>query len=189
MNVFWRNNQVLTEPEAELLKQLLLAHHQSCFRNNASSMAVVLAADSSGSLSKAVIAGIATMGVKHAPVEKTARFLLMNNPPGEVPSILKRGGKVPGWGGTYQKGKPDPLWAQVDNLIELNHGNLYNKLKAVTAQLKEHGKLIYPNPSAYTACVAIVLEMPPKLASYLFISGRITGWAELAAGYLERETS
>jgi citrate synthase len=184
MNAFWRNNN-LTESESELFKQLLLTHHKSCFRDNASSMAVVLAADASGSLSKAIAAGIATMGGKHAPVEETTWFLSLENPAREVDSILKRGGKVPGWGGTYQKGKPDPLWDQVDTLIKTDSPVLYSKLLAVTNQfIIQHNKSLYPNPSAYTACVAIALGMPPKLTPYLFISGRITGWAELAAGHL-----
>lgn len=187
MNVFWRK-QDLTASDLELFKQLLSAHHQSCFRENASSTAVAIAADASGSLSKAVIAGIATTGDKHAPVEKTTRFLLLENPAREVDSILKRGGKVPGWGGTYQKGKPDPLWAQVDTLIKTDSPVLYSKLLAVTNQfIIQHNKSLYPNPSAYTACVAIHLGMSPKLAPYLFISGRIAGWTQVAAGYLERE--
>jgi citrate synthase len=121
------------------------------------------------------------MGARHAPVEATVRFLSLENPELEVASILKRGRKVPGWGGTFQKDLPDPLWAEVNELIP---EPLQDKLAAVTGMLHQHGKLIWPNPSAYTACVAIVLGMPPKLAPYLFIYGRLTGWAQIADRYL-----
>jgi citrate synthase len=151
-------------------------------------LAVRIAADASGELAKAIIAGIVTMGVKHAPVEETIRFLSLENPAGEVGSILRAGRKVPGWGGTFQKDKPDPLWAGVDSSLKKKSELLYAKCEAVTAELKDHGKILYPNPSAYTAATAIVLGVPSKVASWLFIYGRITAWVQLAAGYLkERE--
>jgi citrate synthase len=183
LTAFWRNED-FTPEESQLLGQLMWAHQQSCFRDNASTLAVKIAADASGELGKAIAAGIATMGIKHAPVEETTRFLTLENPANEVDSILKAGRKVPGWGGTFQKDKPDLLWAEVYRLIQFNHGILYYKCEAVTAKLQKQGKLIYPNPSAYTACVAIILGIPPKVAPYLFIYGRITGWAQIAAGYL-----
>jgi citrate synthase len=184
MKAFWRKNKEdleMTPEHYELLEQLFAAHHRSCFRDNPSSVAVMLSAHASGDLAKAISCAIATMGARHAPVEATVQFLSLENPELEVASILKRGRKVPGWGGTFQKDLPDPLWAKVNELIP---EPLQDKLAAVTAMLHQYGKLIWPNPSAYTACVAIVLGMPPKLAPYLFIHGRLTGWAQIADRYL-----
>jgi citrate synthase len=182
--VFWRNDRHLTSKEWKLLNELLDAHYQSCFRDNASSVGVAIAADASGELGKAITSGISTMGARHAPVVETVRFLSLEYPSGQVGSMLKRSQKVPGWGGTFQKDKPDPLWTAVDELIEDCQVGLYLKMAAVTDELKQHDKLLFPNPSAYTACVAIALGMPAELAPYLFIYGRLSGWAEIAAKHL-----
>lgn len=181
MNTFWRNDVAdLTKEESDLLEALWAAHYRSCFRNNASSMAVAIAADSSGDLAKAIVAGISTMGGRHAPLEETVQFLASEYSVTRVADMLKRGQKIPGWGGNFQKDQPDPLWENVDQLIEKFQPMMHQKLKAITAQLHQHGKELWPNPSAYTACVAIALGLSAQLAPFLFICGRLTGWTEIA---------
>jgi citrate synthase len=182
MKTFWR--QFLTDTEDELLGALMEAHHKSCFRDNASSMAVILAADASRDYCKAISAGIATLGGKHAPLEETLQFLSIPYPATQVGKILKEGRTVPGWGGTFQKASEDPLWREVSQLLGSRYPALHNKMKDVTEQLTEYGKHLYPNPSAYTACVGIALEMPPAIISYLLICGRLAGWTEIAAQHL-----
>ena len=171
----------MIEEEARLLESLMDAHFQSCFRENASSVAVAVTANSSEDLCKAIIAAICTMGAKHAPLEETVRFLSLVSPADHAALLLKRGEKVPGWGGTFQDGAIDPLWVEVEHLLKQYVPMMYFKLQSVTAILKGHGKLLHPNPSAYTACVALALGMPAKLTPYLFIQGRLNGWVELAA--------
>lgn len=185
MNAFWRDTE-LTDIELALLKELWMAHHLSCFRDNASSMAVAISADGSGDLTKAIVAGLSTLGDKHAPLEDTVMFLSQENPALQVAEMLNWGMKIPGWGGTFQDGAIDPIWIETDRLIERHQSALHLKLQAVTAILKGHGKLLAPNPSAYTACVAIALGMPRKLSPYLFIYGRLTGWAEIAAKHFRK---
>jgi citrate synthase len=186
MKAFWRDEE-LNSAEWHLLDALLSAHYESCFRDNASSVAVKIAADASGDFGKAIVAGISTMGGKHAPLEETIRFLSLEYSLCQVAEVLKRGQKIPGWGGTYQDGAIDPIWIEVDRLIERYQPTMHRKLEAITHQLKQHGKLLYPNPSAYTACVAIALGVPVELAPYLFIYGRIDGWAEIAAKHLRKK--
>lgn len=179
MTAFWRDYELIDE-EQRLLDSLYEAHFQSCFRENASSVAVAVTANASEDLPKAIVAAIMTMGGKHAPLEDTVRFLSLVSPADHAAVLLKRGEKIPGWGGTFQDGAIDPIWVQVEHLLKQFVPMMYFKLQSVTAVLKGHGKLLAPNPSAYTASVAISLGMPPKLAPYLFINGRLNGWAELA---------
>jgi citrate synthase len=184
IKAFWREDGLLTENEIYLLEALFEAHYHSCFRDNASSVAIRLASDSSGTLSKALIAALATLGGKHAPLEQTIQLLLTEAPSLLVDTYLKRGQKVPGWGGSFQGNAIDPIWSQVDTLLSNLYPRIWDTMNCVTARLQQRGKMVHPNPSAFTACVAIALSVPVKLAPYLFIYGRLPGWVELAAEYL-----
>lgn len=182
---WWRekpdvNVPPLTEAEEYLVKTLFKAHKKSCFRPNVSSETVLSTAAGSGSLTTAIAAALLTTGYRHAPIYDTVMFLSLEEPAKVVERILKAGNKVPGWGGAFQKTRPDPIWAGVDAALLDYNPSLHAKISAVTAELGNHGKNIYPNPSCYTAAVAIALGMPPALGIYLFIIGRLDGWCQLA---------
>jgi citrate synthase len=179
-NPFWRE-EPFDERERALLDALFLAHHQSAFRDNHSSVTAINAGAGSGDLSKAIAAALLTTGAKHAPLEATVEFLLLESPALMVPNILSAGLKVPGWGGTFQKDAPDPIWAEVARLLAANWPLLAAKLGFVSVTLRQHGKELCPNPSAYTAAVAIAIGLPPKLAPYLFTAARLSAWAQIAA--------
>jgi citrate synthase len=188
MNVPWRK-EPLSEPEKTLLGAVLLAHHKSSFRNNASSVAVVNAAAASRDLAKSIVAGLMTLGGRHAPIEQTYNLLAVRDPAAIVTDIVSSGGKVPGWGGTFQKDQPDPIWAEVSKLLEELYPSLAARLDAITEALHAEGKKIYPNPSAYTAAAAIALGLQPELAVYLFIGGRLDAWTRLAFTRISQEGS
>jgi citrate synthase len=179
-NPFWRE-EPFDERERTLLDALFLAHHQSAFRDNPSSVTVINAAAGSGDLAKAIAAAILTMGAKHAPLSSTVEFLLLEDPAGMVARILEAGQKIPGWGGTFQKDASDPIWAEVARLLAANWPLLAAKLGFVSVTLRQHGKVLCPNPSAYTAAVAIAIGLPPKLAPYLFAAARLSAWVQIAA--------
>jgi citrate synthase len=180
---FWRA-ELFSDTEQQLIDALLRAHHESCFRNNPSTVTVTNAAAGSGCLSKAIAAGILCIGSRHAPLSQTVEFLDQPYPSTFVPIILGRGEKVPGWGGTFQRGEPDPIWIEMDSLLHKFRPDIAQKLDSVTAELAAIGKKLTPNPSAYTACVAITIGLPAHLASYLFIAGRLSAWTQIAANYL-----
>lgn len=180
---FWRA-EPLSSSEQHLLDVLLCAHHESTFRNNPSTVTVTNAASGSGSLAGAIAAGILCMGATHAPLKKTVEFLDQPYPGAEVALILARNEKVPGWGGTFQGNVIDPIWVELDSLLHKLHPELAQKLDAVTVELAASGKILFPNPSAYTACVAIAIRLPAPLAPYLFIAGRLSAWTQIAASYL-----
>lgn len=168
-----------------LFDALMKAHYQSCFRENASSMAVANAAAGSGDLTKAIAAALMTVGAKHAPLESTVRFLSLDHPEQAVSTYLAKNEKVPGWGGTFQRDTRDPIWIPVEEELRAGWPEFTKKLDEVTSALHYHDKHVYPNPSAYTACAALILGVPARMASAFFIRGRIAGWCEIAARYLE----
>lgn len=182
---WWRampeaNTAPLTEPEQFLVHALFKAHNRSCFRPNVSSETVLSSAAGSGNLTTAIAAALLTTGYRHAPIYETVMFLSLDDPAKVAETIVEGGKKVPGWGGDFQRTRPDPVWAGVDAAVLDFNPSLHAKICAVTAALGKRGKNIFPNPSAYTAAVAITLQMPPQAAVYLFIVGRIDGWCQLA---------
>jgi citrate synthase len=186
MDTWWRTEPLQAE-EAGLLEALLRAHHESSFRDNASSVAVANAASGSADVGKAIAAGILTLGGKHAPLEQTVEFLASPSPASQVARMLEARAKIPGWGGTFQKDQPDPIWHEVDLFILRLAPELAAKLVDVGSALARHGYNLYPNPSAYTAAAALVLRVPAKLAVYLFIAGRVNAWAQIAAAQIYRK--
>jgi citrate synthase len=186
MQVWWRAES-LNGHEESLLNALFEAHYQSAFRQNASTVAVVNASDASGEVSKAIVAGIMSLGGKHAPLEKTYEFLSLLSPSEAIGPMVAAGGKIPGWGGTFQKDQPDPIWDKTASGLAENNPDLADQLRADTQELSKYGVNVYPNPSAYTAAVAITLQMPKKLLNYLFIASRIHAWAQIAAKQIPGE--
>jgi citrate synthase len=179
LNVWWRDKP-LSVPEHLLLGLLRKAHRESSFRPNPSSVAVANAVHGSGDIGKAIAAAILTVGGRHAPLEQTYYFLEHEYIAGQVRSLLEANQKVPGWGGSFQKDGVDPLWVGVYDFLREWYPQIATKLDLVTIELHKQGKIIYPNPSAFTAAVAIALQVPAKLAVYLFISARLDAWAEIA---------
>jgi citrate synthase len=178
---FWRE-EPFTDNERQLLDALFLAHHRSAFRDNPSSVTAINAAAGSGDLGKAIAAAILTTGGKHAPLEATTQYLLSYPDAIEwMDYDLKRGHKIPGWGGTFQKEGADPIWSRVASLLNSNWPLIAKNIADVTLQLRSRGKELYPNPSAYTAAVAIAIGLSAKLAPYLFAAARLSAWTQIAA--------
>ena len=162
---FWRD-EPLTEKEDKLLSLVLSAHDKSTERNNASTIAAVNSFMGSGSYINGIASALLTLGGLHAPLIETYEFL--RNP------IVK--GRVPGWGNSFHKHVPDPLWVEVDRHIK--GWNIGLDIERVTEELHKMGKNIYPNPSCYTAATAIILGIPEEFIAWLFIEGRLSGWTK-----------
>lgn len=182
----WWRNEALSREQQYLLEALFEAHHQSCFRPNVSTVTVVNAAAGSNDIASAIAAGILTTGGRHAPIKETYDFLGLDQPSREVGLIIQSGRQVPGWGGTFQKGAPDPIWKLVEGGLHEFYHDLSQDMDAVTSKLHELGKDIYPNPSCYTAATAIALDMPREAAVCLFISARLDAWSSIAFSQLEK---
>jgi citrate synthase len=177
MTPFWRTNP-LTDDEAKLLQLTLEAHAASAFRSNASSVALCNAAIASHDFTKALTGALATLGGVHAPLADT--YVLLSSSEFDAPErILLSGRKVPGWGNSFVKGAPDPIWEPVAAHLERINPTLAERLHNVTDMLRAVGKRLYPNPSAYTAAVAITLGIPAHLTPWLFVQGRLLSWSHL----------
>lgn len=121
-----------------------------------------------------------TLGDLHAPVTQCYEFLVSDTYPPD--------GKVPGWGNSFIKGRPDPAWEVVDVILCASFPSIYARIKAITQWLHDKGKPIYPNPGCYTAACAIGIGMPSRIASYLFIASRLEKWTEAFMNKTQEES-
>lgn len=157
--------------QVQLFNALVEAHRLSAFRDNISTSVIQAAMVGSGNYIQAVAAGILTLGNLHGPVVQTYDLLSSTDPKIDTNKL------VPGWGGSYQKNGIDPLWKPVHDLLP---ENMRLKLDLITSILHAAGKKIWPNPSAYTASVAICCGIPREISPHLLIVGRLDAWAEIA---------
>ena len=178
MKPFWRT-EPLSESESEILRLLSAAHDESARRENVSHVALVNTFLGSGSYANAIAAAILTLGGRHGPIEETMRMLESHT---SVVAALDNGVDllVPGWGNSFVKGRLDPLWEKTDTALRKARPDLMSRADAITDALHRRGKDVWPNPSYYTAAVAIALKMPPQIAGYLFITARLEAWTEIA---------
>lgn len=181
MRVFWREAE-LTDPEERLFLAVMHAHQYSAQRGNASGIVAALTATGSGSYAQALSAAILTTGALHAPLEQTIKYLQRDG----VGRALGDE-KIPGWGNSFHRAQPDPLWTEVDAILHADFPQLAARIDEVTASLHERGKKIFPNPSAYTAATALALGMPAKVAPYLFVCGRLEAWSHIIMQKIESE--
>ena len=176
--VFW-TDEPLPAPQVSLLTALQSAHYESVFRDNISTQVVQIAALGSHDYSKAIVAGLSSIGGPHAPLAETYELLAAPDPAALVRQLLERGARVPGWGNGFVKGSPDPLWTEVAEVISVYFPAMASTIRTVTATLHSEGRALFPNPSCYTAAAALIVGLPALLAPYLFIAGRLPGWSKL----------
>jgi citrate synthase len=180
MIVFWRDLP-LTKNEEALVFEVEQAHRMSAFRENASTCALKNSAGGSGSFEMAVASAVLTFGGKHAPIE--AIYGRLSQPMDllleSVEKSLDNHEIVQGWGNSFFKECPDPLWESVSRALQVFPESA-EKIKAVTELLHQRGKKLHPNPGAFTAITALILGIPPKVASVILIGARLPVWAALA---------
>lgn len=169
---------VFAPAENALLTALWDAHQAVAMRGNASGTAFTMAYQGSGDYTKALAGALATLGEKHGPIVRTARWLtqlLLSNT--SMPVAPWVTGTVNGWGNSLIKGRNDPDFLRVrDHLENINPG-LVERIDSITGALHARGKHIYPNPSCWTAAVAITVGLPAELSPYLFIAARLPVWS------------
>jgi citrate synthase len=166
-------------PASELNGLLAEAHYKSAFRNNISSTAVAICAESKTDFLNAVVAAISTLGGIHAPIAKAFRLINHSSPTTEIQAILDSGERVPGWGNSFHKTGIDPIWAPVDECLKMNYHSKWVTLTEMTAYLHSCGRKIFPNPACYTATVAAINGLTEDSAGYLFLSSRLSAWLKI----------
>lgn len=174
---FW-TDEPLALNELSLLNATLAAHAESAARGNVSHQVLQATAVASGHYANAIAGALLTLGAVHGPLVQTWHLLAVANPQRKAADMVAAGLRVPGWGNSFHKGKPDPLWAGVAGMLERDFGAMHTTIENITASLHAAGKMLYPNPSCYTAAVAILLGMPAELCPYLFLRGRLDEWSK-----------
>lgn len=173
--MFWRNT-ALSKEEELLVKETCEAHTRSAMRANPSSEAARNSALASGDYTKSIASALLTLGGKHAPIRETMEFLDNQDIELVANLILNAGEMIPGWGNSFVKNEPDPFWIKVDDAL-CAFPEVYDRITKVTALLNKEGRNLFPNPSAYTAAVNIVIGVPREIAEILFLKFRIDSWS------------
>ena len=181
MIVFWRDTP-LSGHEYALTDAVEVAHRKSAIRGNASTVALKAAAGGSGSFEMALASALLTLGGKHAPIAKIYRMLDQPLPQllEAVETKICEKEIVQGWGNSFFKNRHDPDWEPVQEALA-HVPEMNKKIVGVTALLHDYDKHVFPNAGAYTAATAIILGIPPEVASVLLISARLPVWAHLAS--------
>jgi citrate synthase len=107
------------------------------------------------------------------------RLLSDSSPVGLAVKLLDEGKRVPGWGNSFIKG-PDSTFARVDQRLREMVPLTMERVDKITAFLHECGRVLYPNPSTYTAACALALGIPERIVPYLLIMGRLEAWTALS---------
>lgn len=173
---FWRDAP-LSDAERDLIDLLFEAHEKAARRANLSATAIKQGAQAGVPFTQAIIAGLATLGGSHGPVERTYDFYNEPDIAMAVYRCFAAGQKVPGFGSSFRK-DDDPQWAHVKAWFEKHRPDLAGLIRCARCALKVHGKDLAPNPASYTALTAIALGIPRDIASWLFVSARLSAWAE-----------
>lgn len=174
MTPFWLNRELM-EKESTLLALCLEAHAKSAFRQNISSMVLRECARGSQDYVKALIGALSTIGGTHAPLMDTWLVIsgIVN-----VPDLLQKGQRVPGWGSSFAE-EDEIIWKGVADHLQKHYPDIWKPVAEVTELLKASGKNLAPNPSALTAAAGIALRVPPPIMPWIFIQGRLEAWTYL----------
>lgn len=172
----------LTDDENALLTLLFAAHDESARRDNASTVAMLHAGVGSGRYMNGIAAALLSIGGVHAPLAESMALLAADDPTGEAKRLMNAGFKVPGWGNSFHRGKPDPAWVPLDDLLWKLFPDYADRIAGITKMLHKAGKNVFPNPSIYTAATALIIGLSPVFAPYLFVRGRLDAWSEILGG-------
>lgn len=162
----------LEQEDYDLINLLEEAHYKSSYRGNMSTNAAVVSMAGSSSYIQAIASAILTLGGTHGPIKDAIKVLNGDD------SVLVND-KIPGWGNSFEKGHPDPLWNNVHEFIFENYPEMGARIAQVTKRLHDSGKVIFPNPACYTAATAILLKINPKVCEYLFLAARLPAWTSI----------
>ena len=157
------------------MSEILGLHQELALRPNASTQTVQGMAQLGKSFMDSVAVGVQTLGGFHAPIVQTAKLWLMSYPDFKA-DIIRRidaGEKVPGFGSSFIKDGPDPVFDKLD----VPEAYMYRLEERRALVSKYLGVDLWPNAAAYTAIYADMLCIKPELAPKLVLQGRMDAWA------------
>ena len=158
---------------------ILSSHRRAALENaNVSSIAVKCSASGGAPFQNRMIAGLASLGVAHAPVTY-ARDILFGHSYGKGvwKSVLGEGCRVPGFGNAFFKDRIDPSFAPAFDVLPREIQEYLTDIASKISEAK--GCQIFPNAASITAAVADSLNLPPGAEVLIFMVGRSAGWLDL----------
>lgn len=178
LNTLWPETRAederLQQWREEMFCAIIEAHRDAAIKNDCvSSFAFKMAVTGGSSVPACMIAGLSTIGSRHAPVI-FARDILFHKNQDEWMLLFEAGERVPGFGNDFHKDGIDPSFARAFELLPMGVGQRLADIAEYISETK--GASIYPNAAAITAAAAHVLNLPPRAELLIFMIGRGAGW-------------
>lgn len=155
-------------------------HSEIALRENASAAIVATLGAVGKDYFTSIAGGLLSLGNLHAPLIQTHTFITRCselNYKNEIRSYLGNHFKIPGWGSSFSKGKPDPVFLAVDCMLK--GSKTHKAQERVTEYLHEEGLNLYPNASYYTVACCIESDIPIEKAAFHLVNARLPAWTEL----------
>lgn len=173
--------------KGELWNAFCEAQEMAAMRDNSSTLIFRESLLASGDFNKALAAAVLSFGRLHGPIVLTKRFLLG----GADRLVVGNKVRVPGWGSSFVKGQPDPIWSRVDDLLRgptpadfpdthMALGLACDRMRRQSEAFLDQGRKIYPNGACYSALMAISMGLPDEVAPMVVTVPRVRVWAEMA---------
>jgi len=162
--------------ESDLKNELIKTHSKLAQRNNASSNTIINSAQLGKDFFTAVASALLTLGETHGPLTQTANLFSHPNPVNYVLNLLDNNLLIPGWGSSFVKGKEDPAFDTIKNILQEKHEDVYKIIGDITAALHLEEKKLFPNAACYTIATMFALDLDPRMSFKLFITSRIDWW-------------
>ena len=172
-----------------LFKELEKVHQTIARRHNASTVAIITGAKLGKDFFASMSSALLTLGNIHAPLTQTNKILSMSYPFNYIYDCLNQGYKIPGWGSSFVKGEPDPVFDDLRFLLKGEQPRLMEVVDEITDRLGHSLRVpVHPNASCYTMlCFAgypdtVDKESRSLMGANFLIKSRLPVWTEL---YLE----
>tara|TARA_R110001592_G_scaffold158191_2_gene389288 strand:+ start:12164 stop:12688 length:525 start_codon:yes stop_codon:yes gene_type:complete len=162
-----------------ILKELELVHQIIAKRFNASTTTIIQSAMLGKDFFSSVPAALLTLGNIHAPLSQTNKLLSSPNPITEAYSLLSKGYKVPGWGSSFVKGEPDPVFDRIKSLLKEKYPDKIEIVDEISKMLN-----LFPNASCYTVLShwhikKDLVDTRSIRAAEFLITSRMPVWTDL----------
>ena len=163
-----------------LIEEMYSFQNEIALRSNASAASISALGQVGKDYFTSIAGGLLTLGEIHAPLSQTFKFISRCselNHENEIKTHLLNHYKIPGWGSSFIKEEPDPVFFAVDCMLE--GSNMQESQKRVTQFLHNEGMMLYPNASYYTVACCIESNVPIEKAAFHLVNSRLPAWTEL----------
>lgn len=167
----------ISRPNEFILSALFRGHIKAAVDNENASSSIFRAYKQIGKgTPECLAAAFLTTGGTHAPVTH-ARRILYAPTMREVQMLLSMEKPIPGFGNSFYKDRIDPAFDEFVNLAqETPH---YRKIIEVGNLIEsKSGSKLHPNAAAFTACMAEILGLKPRMEFALFAIPRMCAWLQ-----------